>query len=286
MNKIKLSDEILRLCNIADSYIKELFPESESEILNAMGYSVLAGGKRIRPLMVLLSCEALGGDIQKALPFAAAIEMVHCYSLIHDDLPAMDDDDFRRGKPSNHKVFGEAMAILAGDALLTEAFSEIAKAEVSDTQKIKAVAALAKRAGKDGMVLGQALDMHGCSEFESLLEIYRRKTGDLLCAALSMGALAAGGKGSEFDEYGEKIGVAFQIKDDILDVTASEEVLGKPINSDEKNEKKTSLKFISLEKAQEMVKTLTEEGKNSLSFLGDGGKKLLEIADYLILREY
>ena len=286
MNKIKLSDEILKLCDIADSYIKELFPESESEILNAMGYSVLAGGKRIRPLMVLLSCEALGGDIKKALPFAAAIEMVHCYSLIHDDLPAMDDDDFRRGKPSNHKVFGEAMAILAGDALLTEAFSEIAKAEVSDTQKIKAVASLSKRAGKDGMVLGQALDMHGCDKFDDLLEIYRRKTGDLLCASLSMGALAAGGKGDEFDEYGEKIGIAFQIKDDILDVTSSEEVLGKPINSDEKNEKKTSLKFISLEKAQEMVKILTDEGKNSLSFLGDGNKKLLEIADYLIFREY
>lgn len=284
--KIKLSDETLKKINIADEYICNIYKDAQSDILKAMGYSVLAGGKRIRPLLVLLACQALGGDISDALPFAAAIEMVHCYSLIHDDLPAMDDDDFRRGKPSNHKVFGEAMAILAGDALLTEAFSFVASAPVSDTQKIKAVAALAKRSGKDGMVLGQALDMKGCESFDDLLEIYRRKTGDLLCASLSMGALAAGGKGDEFDIFGEKIGIAFQIKDDILDVTSSEEVLGKPICSDEKNDKKTSLKFISMEKAQEMVKTLSDEGKESIAFLGDKGKELCDLADYLIFREF
>lgn len=282
----KLSNELLRKIEVADSYIKNIFSENEDEIGRAMAYSVLAGGKRIRPLLCMLACEALGGKGEDALPFAAAVEFIHCYSLIHDDLPAMDDDDFRRGKPSNHKVFGEAVAILAGDALLTEAFSLIANAPLDSDKRIKAVAALSKRAGREGMVLGQVLDMSGCEKYDDLLEIYRRKTSDLLNAALSMGAIAAGGCGNEFDEYAEKIGIAFQIKDDILDVTSSAEVLGKPINSDEKNEKKTSLKFMSIEKAREEVEKLTNEGKASLSFAGDNAEKLLEIADYLIYREY
>ncbi len=284
--KIKLTDEILAKIEFADKYISEEVTKDNSEIAKAMAYSVLAGGKRIRPLLAILACEALGGKAEVVIPMAAAIEAVHCYSLIHDDLPAMDDDDFRRGKPSNHKVFGEAMAILAGDALLTEAFSLICKAEIPDTQKVKATEILARRAGKDGMVLGQALDMKGTDNLESLLEIYRRKTSDLLCAALSMGALAAGGSGHEFDEFGEKIGIAFQIKDDILDVLSTEEVLGKPICSDEKNAKKTSLKFISLDEAQKMVSSLSEEGKNSIEFTGKAGDNLRLLADYLIFREY
>jgi len=282
----KLSNEILEKINRADEYIKGLFSENEDLIGKAMSYSVFAGGKRIRPLLCMLACEAMGGCGEDALPFAAAIEFIHCYSLIHDDLPAMDNDDFRRGKPSNHKVFGEDIAILAGDALLTEAFSVIAKAPHDADKCIKAVTQLSKRAGRYGMVLGQVLDMSGCDRLEDLLEIYRRKTSDLLCASLSMGAIAAGGRGDEFNEFGEKIGIAFQIKDDILDVTSTEEVLGKPINSDEKNEKKTSLKFMSIEEAQKEVEKLTNEGKKSVSFAGDKAKNLLELADYLIYREY
>lgn len=285
-SKIKLTDEILNKIEIADKYISSEVTKDNSDIAKAMAYSVLAGGKRIRPLLSILACEALGGKCEDVLPLAAAVESVHCYSLIHDDLPAMDDDDFRRGKPSNHKVFGEAMAILAGDALLTEAFKLIAKSEIPAEKRIKATEILAHRAGKDGMVLGQALDMSGTDTFDSLLEIYRRKTSDLLCAALSMGALAAGGRGDEFDEFGEKIGIAFQIKDDILDVLSTEEVLGKPICSDEKNDKKTSLKFISLDEAQNMVSKLTDEGKNSIEFCGAKGENLKLLADYLIYREY
>ena len=175
---------------------------------------------------------------------------------------------------------------MAGDALLTYAFELIADSKIPDTQKVKAVKVLSKRAGKDGMVLGQVLDMSGCKEFELLLEIYKRKTSDLLSAALSMGAIAAGCEGDEFDVFGENIGLAFQIKDDILDVTSSQEVLGKPICSDEKNEKKTSLKFMSVEEAQKMVQTLTDSGKDSLDFSGCDGKELKTLADYLIFREY
>lgn len=284
--KIKLSDEILAKIDFADKYISEEVTKDNTEIAKAMAYSVLAGGKRIRPLLAILACEALGGKAEDVMPMAAAIEAVHCYSLIHDDLPAMDDDDFRRGKPSNHKVFGEAMAILAGDALLTEAFSLVSKALIPAEQKVKATEILAHRAGKNGMVLGQALDMKGTDNLEDLIEIYKRKTSDLLCAALSMGALAAGGNGHEFDEFGEKIGIAFQIKDDILDVLSTEEVLGKPICSDEKNDKKTSLKFISLDEAQEMVSALSEEGKNSIKFTGKAGENLCLLADYLIFREF
>ena len=281
-----------KLQNYIDFIENSLFDFLSSEnvkqkkVNEAMKYSLSAGGKRIRPVLTLCFCEMCGGNKESALPVACAIEYMHTFSLIHDDLPCMDDDDFRRGKPSNHKVFGEAMAILAGDALLTEAFSLICKAEIPDTQKVKATEILARRAGKDGMVLGQALDMKGTDNLESLLEIYRRKTSDLLCAALSMGALAAGGSGHEFDEFGEKIGIAFQIKDDILDVLSTEEVLGKPICSDEKNDKKTSLKFISLDEAQKMVSSLSEEGKNSIEFTGKAGDNLRLLADYLIFREY
>ena len=282
----KLSNELLEKIKYADNYIADIFKNSDNKLLESMAYSVLAGGKRIRPLMAILGCEALGGEIKDVMPLAAAVEMVHCYSLIHDDLPAMDDDDFRRGKPSNHKVFGEATAILAGDALLTYAFEFISNADISDDKKAKAVKILSQRSGKNGMVLGQILDMSGCDNFELLMEIYRKKTSDLLSAALSMGAIAAGGKGDEFDTFGENIGLAFQIKDDILDVTSSQEVLGKPICSDEKNEKKTSLKFLSLEDAQKMVEMLTETGKESLDFTLCDGKNLKQLADYLIYREF
>jgi len=282
----KLNENLLEKIEYADNYIADLFGKKENDLIESMAYSVLNGGKRIRPLLAILACEAMGGKKEDVMPLASALEMVHCYSLIHDDLPAMDDDDFRRGKPSNHKVFGEATAILSGDALLTYAFELITESNISDSQKIKAVKVLARRAGKDGMVLGQVLDMSGCDTFESLLEIYKRKTSDLLSAALSMGAIAAGGKGNEFDLFGENIGIAFQIKDDILDVTSSSEVLGKPICSDEKNEKKTSLKFLSIDDAQEMVKNLTNEGKNSLAFLGADGDNLKNLADYLIFREF
>lgn len=269
---------------LADDYINSIFKNRGTKIYRAMEYSLTAGGKRIRPLLCMLACEALGGKGEDALPLAAAVEMVHTYSLIHDDLPAMDNDDLRRGVPTNHKVFGEATALLAGDALLTEAFSHIAGAPYSDEIKVKAVLKLATKCGGCGMVYGQVLDMEGVKTFDDLLLMYERKTADLLTAALGLGAIAAGGSGNEFDVYGKALGIAFQIRDDILDVTADEESLGKTC-SDRKNKKVTAISFVSFEKAQLMVSNYTKEAIDSIDFIKGRGKNLRELADYLINRQ-
>ncbi len=268
----------------ADEYINVIFKNRGTEIYRAMEYSLTAGGKRLRPLLCMLACEALGGKGEDALPFAAAIEMIHTYSLIHDDLPSMDNDDLRRGIPTNHKVYGEATALLAGDALLTEAFLVISEAPFSNEIKVKAVRRLASKCGGMGMVYGQVLDMKGTKTFDDLLLMYEKKTSELLSAALGLGALAAGGNGNEFDTYAKSLGIAFQIRDDILDVTANEETLGKSC-SDKKNEKITALSFVSVEKAQLMVNGYTDEAKNSIEFTKKNGEQLRLLADYLILRE-
>ncbi|MBQ7718228.1 MAG: polyprenyl synthetase family protein [Clostridia bacterium] len=269
-----------------EAYLKDLMGKNDNSVYDAMNYSLSAGGKRIRPYLAMLACRALGGKAEDVFPFATAIEMVHTYSLIHDDLPAMDNDDLRRGKPTSHKVYGEAMAILAGDALLTEAFSVIAESDLSADKKIRAAGALSKRAGAKGMVLGQALDMKGSESLDGLLLMYERKTSDLLAAALSMGAIAAGGKGDEFDTFAKYTGIAFQVMDDILDVTSSEEKLGKNINSDGKNDKITSLSFMTMEDAKNMLEDYTARAVDSLAFLGDKDKELKELAYFLMKRDY
>ena len=226
-----------------------------SRVKEAMNYSLQAEGKRLRPLFVLEACRACKGDIEKAMPVAVAIEMIHTYSLIHDDLPAMDNDDYRRGRLTCHRYFDEATAILAGDGLLTEAFNQIAKSYLLDQQKMQCVRVLAQCAGSSGMILGQCLDMESETkktiQLEELEQIHYNKTGKLFAASLQLGCIVA--KKSEYlslmEELGLTIGIAFQIQDDILDATQSQEKLGKS-NSDHANHKMTYVSLLGLEKAQ------------------------------------
>ena len=209
-----------------EAYLQTLFAEDapQKQLFDAMRYSLLAGGKRIRPILVLEFCRICGGETEKALPFAAAIEMVHTYSLIHDDLPCMDNDDYRRGRLTNHKVFGEANAVLAGDALLTAAFGQLARAELPAERIGKAVALLSQRAGECGMVGGQVLDLAGeqlVLTEEEIYNVHRLKTGALISAACQLGVIAAGGTQEQLDasdRYAEALGLAFQTRDDMLDV--------------------------------------------------------------------
>ena len=260
-------------------------------LYDAMRYSLLAGGKRIRPVLVLESCRACGGDPESALPFACALEMVHTYSLIHDDLPCMDNDDYRRGKPTNHKVYGEDVATLAGDGLLTAAFGVIAGEEAFAKQSPEhiawAVRCLARSAGEDGMVAGQILDLKWEARTDltrqELEQVHNRKTGALLRCACELGRIAAGGSEEQskaLEEYATKIGMAFQIRDDILDVTSTAQELGKPIGSDAENGKTTFVTLLGLEESQTLVEELTGEAKAAVAGIAQP-EFLLWLADYL-----
>jgi len=231
--------------------------EPQKALFSAMRYSLLAGGKRLRPIFVFDFCRMCGGDWEQALPFAAAIEMIHTYSLIHDDLPCMDNDDYRRGMLTNHKVYGEAIAVLAGDGLLTAAFSYLAKAPYSAQTRIKAVEILANCAGELGMVGGQVLDMQSeereCNEQE-VIDIQTRKTGALIRAACMLGVLAAGGTAQQLSaaaEFASHLGLAFQIRDDMLDVIGDAKELGKAVGVD--TQKNTFVHLYGLEKCNELV---------------------------------
>ena len=235
-----------------------------ARLQEAMRYSLLAGGKRIRPVLVLEACRICGGEVEKALPFACAVEMIHTYSLIHDDLPAMDNDDLRRGRPTNHKEFGEAAAILAGDALLTEAFFALSQAELPPDRIVQAVACLSAQAGHLGMVGGQALDMEEKKRTVPELEqLQSLKTGALLQAAAELGCIAAGGTPQQrqgLRVYAEKLGRAFQIRDDMLDVMGEQAQLGKPIGSDAELGKSTFAALLGLEACAGLVEELTAVG--------------------------
>lgn len=231
----------------------------------AMTYSLMAGGKRIRPVLTLAVCRLFGGQAETALPFACGLEMIHTYSLIHDDLPCMDDDDFRRGKPTNHKVYGQATAVLAGDALLTAAFSVLATAPLPPEQVCRGVSVLAQASGPAGMVGGQVLDLLG--EGKTLLEedvitIESLKTGCMIEAAARLGAIAAGSTPEEEEAvaaYARKVGLAFQIRDDVLDVLGDAGELGKPIGSDQTRQKSTFVALKGLEACEEWIDTLTQQ---------------------------
>jgi geranylgeranyl diphosphate synthase, type II len=263
----------------------------------SMRYSLLAGGKRLRPVLVIATAEALGGDEDKALPFACAIEMIHTYSLIHDDLPCMDDDDFRRGKPTNHKVFGEAQAILAGDALLTEAFGLMVagarKAGLPPETALTIVDEGARFAGARGMVGGQVWDLLSENRpvsLEGLERIHRRKTGDLIAYSVRVGARVAGVNDGELMDaltrFAYGLGLAFQIQDDILDVVGDEKLIGKPVGSDEANRKATYPALLGLEKSRELLQEVTENAKSAIRKRSDlRPERLLEIADYLLSRD-
>ncbi len=281
----------------ADKYVSEAAFEGRvsaglSKMLEAMAYSLKNGGKRIRPVLTLEFCRACGADFKKALPFALGIEMIHTYSLIHDDLPCMDDDDMRRGKKSNHIVFGEANALLAGDGLLTLAFETVLSApDVSSEAKTKAGLALAKAAGCSGMIAGQVMDLANENRAASLDEIRetdRFKTGELIKASAVMGCIAADADDAKIkaaEEYCECIGLAFQIVDDILDVTSDAETLGKPVGSDSANKKSTYVSLLGLEKSAEFAEELTNRAKEALKIFGDEGEFLALLADKLLSRK-
>ncbi len=260
-------------------------------LYDAMRYSLLAGGKRIRPVLVLESCRACGGHLESAMPFACGLEMVHTYSLIHDDLPCMDNDDYRRGKPTNHKVYGEAVATLAGDGLLTAAFGVLSGSEAFAKQPAdriaRAVRCLARSAGEDGMVAGQILDLEWEAgrdlTREELEQVHNRKTGALLRCACELGCIAAGGSQAQskaLEQYATAIGMAFQIRDDILDVTGTAEELGKPIGSDAENGKTTFVTLLGLDGSQSLVQELTEQAKRAVTSFAQP-EFLLWLADYL-----
>jgi geranylgeranyl diphosphate synthase type II len=268
----------------------------QKNVLDAMWYSVTAGGKRIRPVLTLEFCRACGGNIEAALPFACAIEFVHTYSLIHDDLPCMDNDDIRRGQPSCHVKFGEATALLAGDALLSLAFETALCNNNIDTIRpekiVRAAGELAKASGAIGMVGGQIIDLESEGKSVSLntLEfMHKNKTGAMIVAAAKIGCIAAGAAEKYIEAAGEYaccLGLAFQIVDDILDVSGNSEKLGKPIGSDSSNGKTTYVTHLGIEKSKELVAKLTDEASKQLEIFGGEGEFLNQLAITLSNREH
>lgn len=296
---MNISDEIAKRASDIETRIRRFLPEQyeyQKTIVDAMSYSVLAGGKRLRPMLMEAAYQMFDGIGQDIDSFMAAIEMIHTYSLVHDDLPAMDNDMYRRGKKTTHAVYGEAMGILAGDALLNYAFETVADALVrcnGDMRMIRAYAVLSRKAGIYGMIGGQVVDVEsekkGQKVDQNCLDfIYRLKTGALIEASLMIGAILAGASDEEvtfMEQAGTKLGLAFQIQDDILDVTSSLEVLGKPIGSDERNGKATYVAFEGLEKAKTEVERLSKEAVQILDGLKKDHTFLKELFLYLIHRE-
>lgn len=265
-----------------------------SQLLEGMRYSVFAGGKRIRPVLMMAACEAVGGSAEQVLPAACALELIHTYSLIHDDLPAMDDDDFRRGRPTNHRVYGEAGAILAGDALLTEAFSLLSRpdtfAGVPAEIVLQVIQTIAQGAGSQGMVGGQVVDMASEGQkidLATLESIHNRKTGALILAALQTGVLLGGGDPhalAAVTGYGQAAGLAFQVADDILDVIGDQALLGKDVGSDQARNKVTYPSLLGLEGARLRAQELIEAAMTALQPLGAAAEPLRVIARYIVDR--
>lgn len=275
MNKIYSSEEYVELINKTLYSFVHLTGDEEDEVSKAMLYSLENGGKRVRPMLVLEFCRACGGDVEKALEFACVLEMIHTYSLIHDDLPCMDNDDFRRGKPSCHKKFGEATALLAGDGLLTLAFSVASGANLPAESKIKAVKLLADCAGHLGMIGGQTMDLQHEGKsitLEQLRKTDALKTGRLIYAACILGCIAADADEEKIKAatvYAECIGLAFQIVDDLLDITSTAEELGKPIGSDAENNKSTYPALLGIERSREYVDELTKQAVEAIVCFGE-----------------
>lgn len=292
--KVELSTRIEQIEEILKAYLPEE-KGFQSTIMEAMNYSVLAGGKRLRPMLMNETYRLFGGKSKVIEPFMAAIEMIHTYSLVHDDLPAMDNDEYRRGKKTTHAVYGEAMGILAGDALLNYAFETAMTAFDMEPDNInigKALQVLAKKAGIFGMIGGQVVDVQSekndTMTKEKLDFIYRLKTSALIEASMLIGAILAGATKNEqkiIEQVAGEIGLAFQIRDDILDVTSTLEVLGKPIGSDEKNNKATYVSYEGLDKAKEDVQQISEAAVEHMNSLVVKNDFLNELILYLISRE-
>jgi len=282
---------------LVDEALRGFLPESEehsADVVKAMRYSLFAGGKRLRPVLCTAGAEAVGGDAQSVLPVACALEMIHTYSLIHDDLPVMDNDDLRRGKPTNHKVFGEAMALLAGDGLLTKAFHLMTHPDPENRVKpgasLKVIGLIATAAGYEGMVGGQVVDIQseGKEVDSSVVEfIHTRKTGALIAASVCSGAILGGAEKDQLKaltSYGEDIGLAFQVADDILNVEGSSQEMGKSVGSDAQQGKITYPAVFGLERSKEIQRALVDRAMESLKSFEDRADPLRHIARYIIKR--
>ncbi|MBI5485650.1 MAG: polyprenyl synthetase family protein [Deltaproteobacteria bacterium] len=286
-------------CERIDAALNRYLPretELPHSVHKAMRYSIFAGGKRVRPILMLAACQAAGGDTERAIPAACAMEMIHTYSLIHDDLPAMDDDDFRRGNPTNHKVFGEAVAILAGDALLTEAFKLISDPRFAvgcdAASRLAVIHEIATCAGSYGMVGGQVVDMESEGkpdiDLPTVQYIHTHKTGALIKASVVAGALLGGADQKSqagITRYGEAAGLAFQIADDILDIEGTTEEIGKDAGSDQARGKATYPAVIGLDAAREEARAMMDEAMRALEIFGAEADPLREIARYIVYRK-
>ena len=289
--KAQYQEYLLQATAALDAASARFLPE-ESEVCRAARYSLLGGGKRVRAILTLSVCDMLGGEMQAAEQFAAAVEMLHCYSLIHDDLPCMDNDDLRRGRPSCHKAFSESTAMLAGDVLLTEAFEVIANAPAAPQICVAAARALSAGAGSRGMVYGQELDLKYealAATEEQLRLIHRNKTGALINAAVQMGAAAAGATPQQCEilaSYAYGLGLVFQIVDDVLDVTSTPEQLGKPIGSDSENGKTTFVTLYGVDGAMALAQKLNEQICSDLQqHFGAKAAFLQQLAQQLLVRQ-
>jgi geranylgeranyl diphosphate synthase type II len=284
---------------LVDSALERWIPEEDTfppQVHKAMHYSLAAGGKRLRPILALAAAQAVGGDAKRALPLACSLELIHTYSLIHDDLPAMDDDDWRRGKPTCHKVFGEALAILAGDALLTEAFRLLSRADlmkrVSPARRLRAIHLVAEAASSLGMIGGQTMDIlaQGLPVEKHLLEyIHSHKTGALIAASVCAGGIIGGASPAQLMAlagYGEKLGLAFQIVDDLLDVRGKKGKVGKAVGKDALRGKATYPALLGARGARQSAARLIEESVRHLQPLGRRAQPLREIAKFTLKREH
>ncbi len=281
-----------------ESLLNEYMPKEEgyqATIMKAMNYSLKAGGKRLRPILTLEACKIVGGNEEDVLPFAVAIEMIHTYSLIHDDLPALDNDDLRRGKPTNHKVFGDAMAVLAGDALLNYAFEVMLSNSINkeNPQKyLRAINEIAKSSGIHGMIGGQVVDVESENKTiskDKLDFIHLNKTAAIIIGCMRAGAIIGNANAEELEKitrYGKNIGLSFQIVDDILDIIGDESKLGKHVGSDIENHKSTYPSLLGLEESKAIAKQLIDEAKENIKDLKEDSRFLDGLADYIIDREY
>lgn len=286
-----MKNELSERISVVDKALDDLLPlcdNLQSLIYEAMRYSVFAGGKRLRPILMWETAGIFGKEWSCVKEFACALEMIHTYSLIHDDLPAMDNDDMRRGMPTNHIKFGEDIAILAGDALLNKAFEVALESESKNT--VKALKVLSASSGTEGMIGGQVVDLQSEGkniELNELQYIHSLKTGALIRSACVIGAILADADEtmlSAIDEFAKNLGIAFQIRDDILDVTGNADVLGKPVGSDEESDKNTYVKLCGIEKSEELVSEYSQKAKEALSMFGNRADFLIKLTDYLIER--
>jgi geranylgeranyl diphosphate synthase type II len=292
----QLDDYLDRTGHRINNALDRLVPSELTEpptIHKAMRYSLFAGGKRIRPVLTLAACEAVGGKPTAAMPLACAVECIHTYSLIHDDLPCMDNDDFRRGKPTNHKIFGEGIAVLAGDALLTHAFTLVARSKPPRRYHVRQlVDELAHAAGSLRLIAGQVQDLENEKRRASLDEViatHKNKTGALIVAAIRLGAMAGNATATQLDrltKYGHNLGLAFQVIDDVLDATSTREIMGKSVRADQKNNKSTFVTALGLEKSRVFASNLIADAHKQLKPFGKHATPLRAIADFFLTRTH